>query len=327
MPAALPHKLHELAPFPIGTVIKWPEVSLTGPYASLASRQFNSFTPESTFKASELRPTGDEFRWENADRLIEFCISNNKRVHGHTLLWDRALPDWIQNVDARNDKVLEEHVRQVTNRYSGKITGWDVVNEAFDEEGGLKKGVWNRIGGDNYISRAFTIASVQDPQARLFYNDFDLEANETKRNGVLKYLNSLRDSGVPIHGIGLQLHLNISSANVSSIERTFLQFAEAGYLIHISELDLSVNPYHGVISGKEELFQAQAKLLWLVFEKYLQVPPALRYGVTFWGVGDADSWLTSDLKQVDYPLLFDEEYEPKPAWYTLVEMFTRQNGH
>ena len=331
MAPALSHSLHELVPFPVGTVIKWPQVASHGAYNTLARSQFNSFTPENAFKTSALRPARDRFTWDDADAFVDFALSLNKKVHGHTLLWDHAIPEWIQKTETPDEEILESHVRQITNRYKGRIRGWDVVNEAFDEDGNLRKGIWHRIGGEQYIGKAFTIAHAADPDALLFYNDFDLEINDTKRKAVISYLNKLKDMGVPVHGIGLQLHLNISSVNVSSLEKALNEIAGAGYLVHLSELDISVNPYNGVISGKEELFQAQAKLLWLVFEKYLQIPPDQRYGVTFWGIGDADSWLTSDLKHVDYPLLFDSDYQPKPAWFTLVDMFTRLkdkwNGH
>jgi endo-1,4-beta-xylanase len=321
--ASLP-RLHRVAPFHIGTVAKWPDITEDTIYARRALEQFSSLTPERLFKAAFIHPSEDTFNWNETDRFVSFCEEKGKRLHGHTLVWDRELPAWMAE-HGPDEELLRHHISTIVSRYRRRIQAWDVVNEAFNEEGLLREGPWHGISGPDYIEEAFRSAAAADPQALLFYNDFDLEVNPVKRRSVLDYLNRLRDKGVKVDGIGLQLHLNISTARPAEIAAAFMEIAASGYLLHLSELDISVNPYEGIVSGKEELFSEQASLLMKIMAHYLDVPPALKHGVTFWGVGDADSWLILDLKQVDYPLLLDEQYAPKPSFYSLVKLF--EHGH
>lgn len=317
----MPQQLHQLSSFHIGTAVKWPELSQKSSYSHLALSQFSSFTPENLLKASRIQPQRGKFNWQEADAFVKFTEQHGKRMHGHTLLWDRDLPPWINDVPG-DEKVLLDHVRHIMTRYAGKFSGWDVVNEAFTETGELRPGSWFKVGGSEYLTKAFVAAEKADPHALLFYNDFDLEVNERKRDAVLSHLIKLRETGVRVDGIGVQLHLNLSTTRLNKIASSLKTMATENFLVHISELDVSVNPYDGETNTKEELFAMQAELLVQLFSLYSEINPSKRYGITFWGVCDNHSWITSDLKQVDYPLLFDDEYRAKPAWHALMKFFS-----
>ncbi len=320
MPAPEPSgKLCDISPFPIGTVIKFPNIQNNTVYRSRAVEQFSCFTPEKSLKASFIQPQEGVFSWTESDGFVDLALQHKKKIHGHTLIWDHELPEWMLQ-KSNQQALLCSHISNLVQRYRSKIGSWDVVNEAFTEEGAVKQGAWFRVAGPDYIRQAFACAAAADPAALLFYNDFDLETNPVKRKAVLNYLNDLRNQGIKVDGIGLQMHLNISSARPAEFAEVFEDISREGYLVHISELDISVIPFEGEVSGKEELFMKQAKILQFLVEAYLHVPPPQRFGITFWGVGDADSWLALDLNRVDFPLLFDENYLPKPAWYGLYDL-------
>lgn len=306
--------LHSTAAFRIGAVIKYPEITAAGPYRNIALGQFSSFTPERIFKAAPIHPEKDQFSWKDPDNFVALCETYKKQVHGHTLVWDRDLPGWLGNYAGLPDEIIESHVGTIVRRYRERISAWDVVNEAFDEKGELRRGNWWRCAGPGYLEKAFRSAAEADPEALLFYNDFNLEVNGVKRWAVIKALSRLRQKGVPAHGIGLQLHLHLDGFNEPALRETLRQLAGEGFKIHISELDVSVLPVSGNFPGKEELFLRQAEVYAAVVDAFMAVEEKYRYGITFWGIGDQDSWIVSELKKVDYPLLFDDAYRPKAAY-------------
>lgn len=300
--------------FGFGTVVKWPQISQASAYCKTALETFSSFTPERIFKATLIHPGENTYNWKDAEAFVAFCEKHQKKIHGHTLIWDRDLPEWISDSAPKDPRLAGEHSRSVVARFKNRIQAWDVVNEAFSAEGALRQGTWWRIAGDSYIEDAFRAAHEADPEALLFYNDFDLEVNSVKRQSVIRYLSDLRKKGVRVDGIGLQLHLQLHNSDPDRLSEALRDVANAGFIIHLSELDISVLPAPGEFPGKNVLLQMQADLYSKVFEAFLAVEPRLRYGITLWGVGDADSWLVTELNKVDYPLLFDENYAPKPAY-------------
>lgn len=314
--------LYTLSNFPIGTAIDFEELNFNPAYSEIAIKQFNSFTPENIFKADYIHPEQNVYNWTQTDSLSDFCLANKKRLHGHTLIWYKQIPQWILNYQGNSgdwEKLFKSHIQTLVSHFKGKVAAWDVVNEAFNEDGTLRNSIWREKLGDGYIEKAFIYAAEADPNALLFYNDFNLESNPNKCSSVLSLLNNLRNIGIKVDGIGLQMHINIYSAEPSQIASAFQNIADDGYKIHVSELDISLNPLGKDLNPDLELFNKQSVLLSRIVLQYKQIPPAYQYGITFWGISDKNSWIRTAYNRKDYPLLFDDNYLPKPAYCNLKE--------
>lgn len=311
------------ASYPIGTAVDINALNNIIPYKAIAIKQFNSITPENIFKASFLHPQKDVFHWADADKLAVFCGDHSKRLHGHTLIWHQQLPQWILDFDGDReawDMLMKHHIETIVAHFRGKVKAWDVVNEAFNEDGTLRNSIWRQKIGDMYIAKAFKYAHEADPDALLFYNDYNLESNPEKRRAVFDQMNSLRRSGINVDGIGLQMHIDIDKPELSDIADAMKQVADQDYKLHISEMDVSVNPRNRDISGKlDDLLNEQAAILSAVVQNYNNIPAKFQYGITFWGISDENSWIRSYYGRIDYPLLYDDNYSPKPAYCKLLE--------
>jgi endo-1,4-beta-xylanase len=314
--------LYSYSNFPVGVAIDFQELSSNMTYKEIAIRQFNSVTPENLFKPEYLHPEPGFFNWADADSLVGFCIANNKRIHGHTLIWHQQLPQWIQGFQGNShdwDLLMKIHIQTIVSHFKGKVSGWDVVNEAFNEDGTLRNSIWLQKLGAGYIEKAFLYAHEADPDVLLFYNDYNLESNPNKRNSVLSLLNNIRNRGIQVDGIGIQMHVNIMSTEATQLASALQSMINYGYRIHLSEMDVSINPLGRDISPTQELFAEQANLLGELVQQYKQVPPQYQYGITFWGISDKTSWIKEYFNREDYPLLYDDNYNPKPAYCKLKE--------
>ncbi len=315
--------VYTLSTYSIGTAINRYEMENDSLYKSIALKQFNSITPENIFKAEFLHPEPFLFNWTDADSLASFCENNNKRLHGHTLIWHQQLPQWIldyQGSPADWELLMKVHIQTIMSHFKNKVKAWDVVNEAFNEDGTLRNSIWKQKIGVSYIEKAFLFASEADPNALLFYNDFNLESNTTKRKSVLSLLNNLRNKGVKVDGIGVQMHISTYYPEPSQIADTFCEIIADQYKVHVSELDISINPLGKDIEPSEALFNAQANVLGSVVLHYHQIPEQYQYGITFWGISDKNSWIRSYYNREDYPLLYDDNYVPKPCYCKLMSI-------
>jgi len=316
-------RLFTHADFPIGVAININAFNFQPRHRLIVEKQFNSYTAENIFKPSFLHPFENVFDFSAADSLTRICLSSGKRMHGHTLIWHQQLPDWMEVFSGSKDdwlKMFKNHIHTIVKHYKGRVHSWDVVNEAFNEDGTLRNSLWQQNIGDDYVEKAFIYANEADPNVLLFYNDYNLESNPTKRRAVLSYLNRLRTKGIRIDGIGLQMHVALSFPEVAQINECFANIAANNYLVHVSELDVSVNMFGKDIVPSSELFQKQAEYLGKIVLGYKQIPSALQYGITFWGLTDADSWIPQYYNREDYPLLYDINYNPKPAYCKLKEV-------
>ncbi len=315
--------LYRQASYPIGVALDMMELNSSAEYQTIATEQFNSITPENIFKAESIHPERGFYNWLETDSLMSYCERTQKRVHGHTLIWHVQLPEWIrsfQGTKADWELHMKEHIQTIMTRYKGKIAGWDVVNEAFNEDGTLRNSIWRQHIGDSYIEKAYRFAREADPNALLFYNDYNLEVSPTKRAAVITYFNNLRLRGVKIDGIGLQMHISIVHPGSSEIASALMDVSANEYKVHISELDISVNPLGKNITATTELLGEQANLMGAILLHYRQLPLKHRYGITFWGVSDRNSWIRSTYNRIDYPLLFDDNYQPKPMYCKAIEL-------
>lgn len=314
--------LYSLSTFPIGVAINQSEFNNNPLCRSIANSQFNSFTAENIFKAQYLHPEENRFDWRDADSLAAFCSANKKRLHGHTLIWHLQLPPWISSFNgdaAAWEQLFKIHIQTIVRHFKGRVVAWDVVNEAFNEDGTLRNSIWQQKLGNTYIEKALKYAHEADPDVLLFYNDYNLESNPAKRNSVIQYFNNLRSRGVKINGIGLQMHVSINYPEPAQIAEALQQVSAAGFRVHVSELDISINPSGGDITPTEKLFERQADILGKIILHYKQVPASLQYGITIWGISDKDTWIRSYFNRQDYPLLYDENYIAKPALCKLKE--------
>ncbi len=315
--------LKERVNYKVGVAVDHDLLGFDLAYEELVHSQFNSLSPENAMKASYIHPAPNQFDWYLADRLVNFAEDQGIRFHGHTLIWHQQLPEWIENFAGDREQwraLLEQHIKTIVNRYKGRVTAWDVVNEAFMEDGSLRNSIWYQHLGASYIRLAFEYAHEADPDALLFYNDYNLAQNPLKRKAVIRYLEEMKLAGVPIDGIGCQFHINIHFPEVSDLNKCMEEVCQAGFKLHISELDIALNPFsRSMPQPKEADLKRQADRYLAVFKAFDRQPNLLKYGITMWGLSDADSWIPSYFNREDYPLLFDGNYQAKAAYCKLIE--------
>jgi endo-1,4-beta-xylanase len=305
--------------FPIGVAVSIEPFQTSEKYKRIIYTEFTSITAENAFKAENLHPLQDEYNWTDADMLVNYCKANQKRLHGHTLIWHNQLPIWISDYTGTQEQwelLFKNHIQTIVSHFKGNIAGWDVVNEAFNEDGTLRNSIWKQHVGEDYIEKAFIYAKQADSNALLFYNDYNLEFNLAKRDSVISYFNRLKLKGVKVDGIGLQMHIGILFPSASQISEAINKVVNNNYMLHLSELDISVNQRSEDIEPSEALFSAQAQLLENVITAYRQIPNQYQYGITVWGVTDKYTWIRSFFSREDYPLLYDDNYNPKPAYFS-----------
>ena len=308
--------------FYCGNVVDLNRMGANLDYARIVNTQFNSVTAENIMKPAFLHPSENLFHWTEADQLADYCASHSKRLHGHTLIWHQQLPPWMLNFRGDQtawENMMREHIFQIVNHFKGKVSSWDVVNEAFNDDGTLRNSIWKKNLGSSYLEKAFQYAHEADPAAKLFYNDYSLVINPVKRKAVLSFLNSLKAKGVPIDGIGLQMHLFNGFPENVEISNAIDEVWKNDYLVHISELDISINPFSQALdkAPQEELVRQAEKYLY-IFKTYDRIPASYYFGITIWGVGDRDSWIRYFYNRADFPLLFDDNYQPKRAYCKLI---------
>lgn len=320
--------------FPVGVAVS-PQV-LTGPEAELIKKEFNSLTAENVMKMGPIHPEENKYNWEPADQIVNFAKANGMKMRGHTLCWHNQTPPWIFKDNAGNQvskevllQRLKEHITTVVTRYKGQIYAWDVVNEAIDDKEDVfyRPSSWYTIIGEEYIAKAFEYAHAADPNALLFYNDYNTES-PVKRAKIIKLVKSLIAAGVPIHGIGIQGHWSIYSPNDEEIAKSIKEYSSLGLKLHITELDISVySPEQGrrdkradeQDSFTPDMEQKQLELYAAIFRVFRENVKAIS-AVTFWNVTDKRTWLDNFpvRGRKNYPLLFDQELKRKKAYWEVV---------
>jgi len=307
--------------------------------AELANIKFHYqvITPENCMKPQPLQPAEGAFNWGTADALVKWCQANNLKVWGHTLVWHAQTGRWFFEPGPDGRPVtrelamarLKSHIQTVVGRYKGRVIGWDVVNEAINDGGGagtenLRQSNWQRTIGPDYLTLAFKWAHEADPQAQLYYNDYNIEMgaaqNRGKHANSLLLLKRLLKEGAPIHGVGIQGHWSLN-ANFADIEKAIENYAALGLKVSISELDVTVTGSNsGAFPGGErggavsdEAFQQQARVYGKLFEIFNRQAKNISR-VTFWGISDRRSW-----RSRQQPLIFDAQLQPKPALQAILD--------
>ncbi|MCJ8208977.1 endo-1,4-beta-xylanase [Mucilaginibacter sp. RS28] len=321
--------------FPIGVAVS-PYVLRDSATAAFIVKNFNSVTPENAMKMGPIHPEENRYNWRDADAIVDFATAHGIRVRGHNLCWHEQTPEWMFYDKAGKQVTkevllqrLKDHITTVVNRYKGKIYAWDVVNEAIDDDSTqfLRNSMWYKICGEDFIAKAFEYAHEADPNAVLFYNDYNTERPE-KRERVYRLLKKLVDAHVPINAVGLQAHWSIYEPTRQELETAIKKFASLGLKVQFTELDISVYPWEKNkrelrpgedMSYSDERKQKQGDQYQMVFEVFRKYKKNVT-GVTFWNISDRYTWLDGYPVpgRKNYPLLFDKNLKPKEAFWRVV---------
>jgi endo-1,4-beta-xylanase len=286
-------------------------------YAETLTQYFSMVTPENAMKFGPIHPAQNLYDFDNADYIADFAQANGMQVRGHTLVWHNQLPRWVEKGDWTKEELMEvlrDHIYTVVGRYRGRVAAWDVVNEALNEDGTLRDTIWLRVIGPEYIEMAFRWAHEADPDALLFYNDYNAEGINRKADGVYALVEDLVQRDVPIHGVGLQMHLDLTRhLDSESVAANIERLSTLGVQVHITEMDVRIPT-----PVTEEKLKAQAA----VYGDMLRVCLSSENCTAFvlWGFTDNYSWVPSAFPGYGSALIFDEHYEPKPACEALEEV-------
>jgi endo-1,4-beta-xylanase len=325
--------------YPIGVAVS--PRSLQGPEAAMILKHFNSLTPENAMKMGPIHPEENRYDWTGADAIVRFAQEHGLKVRGHALCWHEQTPAWLfTGADGKTVtrevllQRLREHITAVVSRYRGKVYAWDVVNEAIADDSTrfLRESPWYTICGEDFIAKAFEYAHAADPEALLFYNDYNTERPE-KRERVYRLLKKLKDAGVPIHGVGLQGHWSIFEPSEKELRTALDRFSSLSLAIQFTELDVSIYRWEKFPRARRadesEAFtpalEAQQRQQYTrVFNIFRQYKNAIT-GVTFWNVSDRRTWLDEyPVKgRKNYPLLFDQQLQPKNVYYDVIGTVAR----
>jgi endo-1,4-beta-xylanase len=346
--AAEPPSLKSVAPpgLRIGAAVNQAQSDGRDPaVAAVVVRQFNTITPENVLKWEKVHPEPGRYDFGPADRYVDFGTKNGMFVVGHVLVWHQQTPVWVfageSGTKLDRDAALgrmKEHVTTVVGRYKGRIGGWDVVNEALEEDGTLRKTPWLEAIGEDYVAKAFELAHAADPSAELYYNDYNLW-KPAKLEAAIRLVQALKAKGLRVDGIGEQAHWGIDDPPLEAIGAELAALEASGTPPLVTELDMDVLPRDPDMWGADLAKKAKIRATTNVYPDGLpdaaQQKLARRYAdvfalflkhgvgrVTLWGVTDATTWL-DDFPipgRVNYPLLWDRNGHAKPAFAAVAEV-------
>lgn len=286
-------------------------------YVKTLLANFNIITPENHMKWGLIHPERNKYNWDGADKIVNFAEKNNLKVRGHTLVWHNQNPNWINEIKTKEEalNVLKEHIYTVVGRYKGKIYAWDVVNEVIDDYGNFRNSIWYQLCKEEYIDKAFQWAREADPNAKLFINDYNIEPINRKSDALYNYCKDAIKRGVPIDGVGFQFHIQGDiEPNYESIRKNMKRFIELGLEVHITEIDVRLPS----LKPSKEQLELQGKIYRRLLELALEFDKARVF--IFWGLTDRYSWVPHFFKGWGSALIFDENYQPKPAFYSILEV-------
>ncbi len=302
----------------LGTAVAVEPLENDSLYKQTLERKFKVVTPENAMKFENLQPSRGQYDFRNSDTLVDFAEARGMQVRGHTLVWHAQLPDWLTQGSFTRDEligILREHITTVVGHYRGRVAAWDVVNEAVDDNGTLRDNIWLQSIGPEYIEMAFQWAREADPQAKLFYNDYGGEGLGPKSGAIYTLVQGLVQRGVPIGGVGLQMHVSVMEyPDPQDVEANMTRLAALGLEVNITEMDVRIQDSSGTM---EEKLTAQARV-------YQDMADACRTSrackqFVVWGLTDNYSYTRQQAYQQEAPVLFDESYRPKPAYQAVQE--------
>ncbi|WP_100613319.1 endo-1,4-beta-xylanase [Confluentibacter citreus] len=318
------------ANFPIGNIVSASKLSGTDTYfRTLLNKEFNSITAENDMKMGAMFTGPDTYDFSKGDAIVNYAKTNGLRVHGHALVWHASIPNWLKNytgTDAEFEAQVKGYIKATVAHFAaiktteGKsvLESWDVVNEHFTSDAAAA--VFNTRMGSDYVSKCFIWAREADADVKLFYNDYNLESQNSKAAQVVDMVNTFKTNLTPIDGIGMQMHIDYQYPDLTTLSNNLTLLKNTGLLIHLSELDMTVNKDKALTSLTTNRANAQKEKYKQVATMYNTLPAAQRFGITFWGMRDNDSWLINfHNNQNEWPLLFDSNYNYKQAFIGFLE--------
>jgi len=330
--------------FLIGTALNADQILQKDPKAdALVQQQFNAITPENVMKCEVINPQWDVYNFDLADKFVEYGRQHHMQVIAHNLIWHSQVAPFVHKIKSADSlqQFMVNHITTIASRYDGKVKGWDVVNEALNEDGTMRKSTFQQLLGDDYVVKAFELAQKSSPHSELYYNDYNIE-QPAKRAGCIALIKKIQAAGARIDAVGIQGHWLLGQIPLKDIEESIQQFSALGIKVMITELDIEVLPRNFQGADVNQRLQSNAQMnpyttglpdsvqqkladdygaLFNLFLKYSD-----KIGrVTFWGVNDGQSWLNGwpIAGRTNYPLLFDRDFKPKPAFYKVIE--TKKN--
>ena len=325
--------------FYVGTAISYRQASGEEQQAwPLLEKHFNSITSENMVKWGPIHPEPDRYNFVSADQFVELGKKMNAFIIGHTLVWHQQTPKWVYQNEMGESLMkeallerMEKHIETLVGRYKGQVHGWDVVNEVFEDDGSYRESEWYQITGRDYIFKAFQKVHEMDPEAELYYNDYNLWKPE-KREAAIALAQELRKKGLRVDGIGMQGHYMLDSPPVEMIEASIIAISNAGFKVMVTELDVDVLPRPRASEGAdlnknfaldekfnpyttglpESIADKFAKRYTDIFSVFLKHQDKISR-ITFWGLHDGASWLNNwpVRGRTNYPLLFDRNFKGK----------------
>jgi endo-1,4-beta-xylanase len=292
-------------------------------YSQLLAREFNMIVPEVAMKWENIHPDPERYDFSGGDALVTFARQHGMVVRGHVLVWDQQMPAWVTNGQVTRQEwmqILCTHIKSVVGHYRGQIYAWDVVNEAVNQDGTLRNTFWMSKLGPEYMAMAFQWAREADPGAKLFYNDNGGEGLNAKSQGIYALLQGLQQSGVPVDGVGIQMHTWLGGAPpAAELSANMKRLAKLGLEIHITEMDVRLQ----YSTGDDETKQAEQADL---YREMLSVCLSVQNCKAFvtWGLTDRYSWIPGFTGKPDAPLLFEKNGLPKPAYFAIVKLLANQ---
>lgn len=339
--------------FLIGLAMNEAQITGRDPESNkLINEHFNAVVAENCMKIESLQPKEGQFNFDLADKFVNYGLEHKMTVIGHTLVWHSQVPKWFfvgaDGKTVSREQLIERmrtHITTVVKRYKGKVKGWDVVNEAINDDGSWRQSPFYKIIGKDFVKLAFQFAHEADPQAELYYNDYSM-AMDGRRSGVCKMVKELQEAGVKVTAIGMQGHLLMDYPTIQDYEKSIMAFAALGVKVMITEMDITVLPFPDQKGGADVSLKHQYDPKINPYSKGLpdSVAVALhdRYAdffrlflkhrdvisrVNVWGLTDAQSWRNNwpVFGRTDYPLLFDRKYQAKPIVNTIIKEANQLN--
>lgn len=285
--------------------------------AKLIAENFNALVPENTMKMVNIRPTKKLWNFSDMDKMVDFAQKHKMKVRGHTFIWHQQNSTIVNQIKSREDAfaLIEENINTVMGRYKGKITDYDVANEIFNEDGTFRKSLWYKWCGTDLYEEAFRMARKADPDAKLFLNDYSHEeAGTAKAEAFYEFVKQMKEKGVPIDGVGFQLHLCTDyGINEDNLRENIRRFAALGLEVQFTEIDIRMK-----VPGSEEDIAKQAEMYQTLMRVLKDEPNVSTYMT--WGYTDATSWVPATFHGYGEAHLFDKDLKAKPVFGTLVDM-------
>ena len=284
-------------------------------YSFTLVQQYSVITPENAMKFGEVSLEQGVYDFTEADRIVSFANQHNLLVRGHTLVWTNQLPEWLTEGQWTREQlisILHEHITTMVTRYRGQVYAWDVVNEAVANDGSIAvDNYWYQGIGPDYINLAFQWAHEADPDALLFYNDNSAEDMGEKSNGVYVMLRALLSEGVPVHGVGLEMHTGLGwTPDPTQVALNINRLGDLGLVVHITEMDVRLP-----LPVTPDLLDRQGIIYRDIFAACLSQPNCTTF-IT-WGISDPHSWIPYYYPDWGAALLLGENYAPKPAYFAI----------